>query len=175
MPIVRVVSVGVMQADVDAEIDLVVLRVPPTGVDDLVGICGGIDRAIGDAIINSIVTVIPEPVAKAVGPVSTAARVAHTGLRRRCSGWRWRWTVLIGERSIEHDDLIIERIVGLGMIENRFDRGAARIRRVQKRSHGLRRHIRVLGGCALNSQQKDAENKESTRVFQETCHDSNYP
>jgi hypothetical protein len=36
VPVIGIVSIRMMQADIDAEINLVVLRVPPTGVDDLV-------------------------------------------------------------------------------------------------------------------------------------------
>jgi hypothetical protein len=46
VPVIGIVSIRMMQADIDAEINLVVLRVPPTGVDDLVSVRGGKDGTI---------------------------------------------------------------------------------------------------------------------------------
>jgi len=50
-----------MQADVDAKVDLVILRVPPTGVNDLICIRRGVDRSIGDPIIDSVMTIVIHP------------------------------------------------------------------------------------------------------------------
>ena len=69
-----------MQADVNAEIDLVILRIPPAGIDDLVCIRRGVDGTIRDAIVHAIVTIIIDPIAEAVRPVSARARVADTRL-----------------------------------------------------------------------------------------------
>ena len=60
-------------------------RIDPVhaGVDDLVCICRGIDRPIGNAIIHSIVTVVIDPIAQAIGPVSSLPGITHTSLWRR--------------------------------------------------------------------------------------------
>jgi hypothetical protein len=46
MPIISVVAVRVVQTDVDTKVDLVILRVPPTGVNNLICIRRGIDGAV---------------------------------------------------------------------------------------------------------------------------------
>ena len=120
MPVIRVVAVGVMQADVNAEVDLVVLRVPPAGVDDLVCIGGGIDGAIRDAIIHAVVTIVIDPVAEAVGPVRTRARIADACLRRRRTrGWGRR-TILASPVAGICQDNVILRVIGRGMVEDGF-------------------------------------------------------
>ena len=61
VPVIGIVAVRVMQADVDAKVDLVILRVPPTGVNDLICIRRGVDRSIGDPIIDSVMTIVIHP------------------------------------------------------------------------------------------------------------------
>ena len=46
MTVIGVVSIGMMQTDINTKIDIVILWIPPAGIDDLVGICCGIDGAI---------------------------------------------------------------------------------------------------------------------------------
>jgi hypothetical protein len=121
-----------MQADINTEVDPVILRVPPTGVDDLVRIGGGIHGAIGDAVIHAVVTIIIDPVTEAVGPVRTRTRIANARLGRRCA-WRWRRrTVLARSISGVCQDNSILRVIGRGMVEDRFLRGAARIGRIEE-------------------------------------------
>jgi len=72
-----------MQADIDAKVDLMVLRVPPTGINDLVCICCGVYRPIGNAIVHAIMTIVIHPIAEAIRPIPTRTRVANTGLWRR--------------------------------------------------------------------------------------------
>ncbi len=133
MSVVCVVSIGMMQANVNAKIDFMILWIPPTRIDDLICICRGIYRPIRDAIVDTIVTIVPDPVAQTIRPISPTSRIANTGLWRRCSRRRGGWTVLIRHIACEYNDLIIECIVWRGMIENRFDRGRTRIGRIQKR------------------------------------------
>jgi hypothetical protein len=64
--IIGVVSIRVMQTDINTEVDFVILRIPPAGIDDLVRIRRGIDGTIRDAVVHAIVTVIIDPVAEAV-------------------------------------------------------------------------------------------------------------
>ena len=64
--VICVVAVGMMQADIDTEIDPVILRVPPASIDDLICVGGGVDGAIRDAIIDAIVTIVIDPITKAV-------------------------------------------------------------------------------------------------------------
>ena len=79
MTVISVVSIGMMQADINAEIDLVILRVPPARIDDLVCICRGINGTIGDAIIHAIVTIIIDPIAQAIRPVSALPALQTPG------------------------------------------------------------------------------------------------
>lgn len=44
--VIRIVAIGMMQADINAEIDLVILWIPPAGIDDLVRICRSIHRPV---------------------------------------------------------------------------------------------------------------------------------
>src|SRR5215212_563533 len=80
VPIVCVVTVGMMQADVNAQVHLMVLRVPPTGINDLVCVRRGIHRAVRDAVSHAIMPIVIYPVSKAMGPGSTRARRAGSGL-----------------------------------------------------------------------------------------------
>ena len=86
--IVCVVAIGVMQAHINAEIDLVILRIPPARVDDLVCICRRINRTIRNAIIHAIMTIIKHPIADAVRPISAAPYITNSGLWRRRAGRR---------------------------------------------------------------------------------------
>jgi len=120
VPVIRVIAIGVMQANVNAEIDPVVLRVPPTSVDDLICIGGGIHGAIGDAVIHPVVTIVIYPFAQAVGPIRARARIADTCLRRRrARRWRRR-AVLAGSIASVCQDNGILRVIRHGMVEDRF-------------------------------------------------------
>ncbi len=72
-----------MQADVNTKVDLVILWIPPTRVDDLVCIRRGVDGTIGNAKVYAIVTIVVHPVAEAVGPVSARANVTDPCAGRR--------------------------------------------------------------------------------------------
>ncbi len=146
-----------MQADVDTEIDAVILRVPPTGIDDLVCVRGGIDGAVGDAIIHAIVTIVVDPVTKAVGPVSARARVAYARLGRRRARRRWRGTILAGSLAGVCEDDIVLGVIRGGMVEDGFLRGAAGIGRVEE---GLDRRLqreRTLRRGAAHTEENAAE------------------
>jgi hypothetical protein len=120
MSIISVVSVRVMQADIDTKIDLVVLRIPPAGVNDLIGICRGVDGPVGNAIVNAIVTIVIHPGAQAIRPIRPCPGIANAWLRRRCT-WRCRGrTILARFVAAERNDTVIERVVGTRMIEDRF-------------------------------------------------------
>jgi len=67
-----------MQADINPKIDLVILRIPPACVDDLVCVCRGINGTICDAIIHAVMTVVRDPVAQTVRPVDALTRVTHS-------------------------------------------------------------------------------------------------
>jgi hypothetical protein len=56
------ISIGMMQADINAKIDLVILWVPPARVDDLVCVCSGVNGTVSDAIIHAIMAIIGDPV-----------------------------------------------------------------------------------------------------------------
>src|SRR6266498_311521 len=143
--VVGVVSIRMMQTNINAEIDLMILRIPPAGIDDLIGICRGVNRAIGNSVINTIVTVVPNPIAETVGPIATAARVTNSSLRRWRSWRRGRWTVLVRHIAFIHDDLIVECIVGRRVIENRFDRCGTRKRRIQKWGNNISGRVHIPG------------------------------
>lgn len=66
VPIVCIESIGMMQPNINAEADPVILRVYPASIDDLICIGGSIDRTIGDAVIYAVMTVVPDPIAKAI-------------------------------------------------------------------------------------------------------------
>ena len=120
MTIIGVIAVRMMQADVDAEIDLVILRIPPASVNDLICIRRGIDGPVGNAIVDAIVAIVIQPGAQAIRPIGSIAGVTYAVLWRRCPGRLRRRTILAGFIAAESDDPVIERIVGRGMIEDRF-------------------------------------------------------
>jgi hypothetical protein len=70
VPIIGVISIRVVQANVNAETDPVILWIPPACIHDLICIGRGIDGAIGDTKVYAIVAVIPDPITEAIGPVS---------------------------------------------------------------------------------------------------------
>jgi hypothetical protein len=109
-----------MQAYVDAQVDPVILWVPPTGVHDLVGVRGRIDGTIRDTIIHAVVPIVKHPIAEAVRPVAAAACITHTGLRRWRSRRRWNGAILIRDVARECEHAVVERVVGCGVIEDRF-------------------------------------------------------
>jgi hypothetical protein len=100
-----------MQTNVDAKVDLVILRIPPAGIYNLVCICCGIDGTICNTVIHSIMPIVKQPVTDAVRPISTSSYVTNAGLWWRCARRRWRRTVLVGDITGEGDHPIIESIV----------------------------------------------------------------
>jgi hypothetical protein len=118
--IVRVVAIGMMQPDVYAKIDPVILWVPPASVNDLVCIRRGIDGTIGYAEVHAVMAVVPDPAAKTVGPVPAAARVTYARLRRWRSRRRRHRTVLIRHVAGICNDAVISCVVRRGMIEDGF-------------------------------------------------------
>ena len=118
--IVCVVAVGMMQADINAKIDLVILRIPPARVDDLISIRRGVNRTIRDAIVHAIMTIIKHPITEAVRPVSSTSYITNSSLWRRRAGRRGRRTVLIRNVASERQHAIIKCVVGSGMIKDGF-------------------------------------------------------
>jgi hypothetical protein len=119
-----------VQADVNTEVDSVILRVPPAGIDDLVGIRRGVKGTVGDAIIYAVVAIVINPIAEAVRPVPARARVADAGPgRRRPRRWRRR-TVFACHIGCECQHHVIVGIVRRGMIEDRCLRSTAWIGRI---------------------------------------------
>ena len=118
--VIGVVAVGMMQADIDAEIDLVILRVPPTRVDDLIRICCGIHRAVGNAIVYAVVTIVIHPVTQAVRPIRPRPCITNARLRRRYPWRRRGGTIFARFVACEPNDSVIKSIVGGRMIEDRF-------------------------------------------------------
>jgi hypothetical protein len=55
-----------MQTDINAKIDIMILWIPPTRIDDLVCVCRGIYGAICNAVVHTVVTVISDPVGQTV-------------------------------------------------------------------------------------------------------------
>jgi len=119
-----------MEADIDTKTHRMILRIPPTGVYDLVRIGRGIDGAVRDAEVDSIMTVIVNPIAQSIGPVSARASIADPRMRWRCSGGRRGGTVFVRHISAVDYDSIVKRIVGAGVIEDRFLGGGARVGRI---------------------------------------------
>jgi hypothetical protein len=130
MPVICVIAVGVTQADINAKVDPMILWIPPAGIDDLIGIGRCIYRAIGDAIVDAVMTVIIDPIAQAVRPVSAAAGIAYSLLWWRCSGWLRGRTILVCHIAREGYNAVIKGIVWGGVIEDGFLRGCPRIRRI---------------------------------------------
>ncbi len=155
-----VIAVGMMQFDVDAEVGFVILRVVPAGIDHLVGVRGGVDGTVTDAVVYAVVAVVGNPVAEAVTPVNSVARVAHAGLRGRRAGRRRVGTGLVGGVSVEGDDAPIGvGVVGGGVVEDGDLRGRARVRGIEKGRNGLRRTGRGLSRGARG--QKSAEGESA--------------
>ena len=157
MPVIGIVSIGVVQADVDAEVNLVVLRVPPTGINNLVCICRSIDGAIRNAVIHAVMTIVIDPVTKAVRPVSARARVADASLGRRRSGRRRRRTILARSIPGVCKDNVILGVVGSGMVEDGFLRGAAGIRRIEERRDWCLQRERTFRRGAAHTEEEATE------------------
>jgi hypothetical protein len=110
--IIGIVSIGVMQADIDAEAGLVILWVPPTGVNDLICICRGIHRSVGYSIVYAVVTVIIQPGTQAIRPIGSRSRIANARLWRRCAARRRGRTIFARLIACEANNAVIKRIVG---------------------------------------------------------------
>jgi hypothetical protein len=168
--IIGAVSVRMMQADVNAKVNLVILRVPPTGVDDLVCIGGGVNGAIGNAVVHAIVTIVIDPVAEAVRPVAASARVADSGLGWRRAGWRRGRTIFTCSIPCVREDKIILCIVGRGMIEDRFLRGCAGIRRIEERRDLTLQRERTLHRGAAHTEEGSAEQEGCQCILKRMSH-----
>jgi hypothetical protein len=120
VPVVSVVAIGMMQADIDTKVDLVILRIPPTCINDLVRICRGIHGPVRNAIVNAIMTIVIHPGTQAIRPIRPGARIANTGLWRRYPWRRGRRTGLAGFVTGKPNDTIIKSIVRRGVVEDRF-------------------------------------------------------
>lgn len=163
--VIGIVAVGMMQANVDAKIDPVILRIPPAGIHDLVCIRSCIDGTIRDTIIHAVMAVVVYPATKAVGPVSAAAGIAYAGLRRRRSRWRRDRTILIRHIARKCNNAVVECIVGCGMIEDGFLGREPGIGRIQKRRNSLCRRRAAMFGCrAAHTEEKYAKNNGCENV-----------
>ena len=116
--IISVVAIVMMKANVNTKVDTVILWIPPASVHNLICICRGINWAIRDTIIHTIMTVIKDKGAQAIRPVTTAASITHSRLWRRRPWRRGRGTVLVCNIASKSNDAIIECIVWRGMIED---------------------------------------------------------
>jgi hypothetical protein len=164
--VIGVVAVRMMEADINPEIDLVILRVPPTRVDDLICICRGIDGTVRDAIIHAIMTVVIDPITKAVRPVSTLACIADPGLWWRCASRRRRRTIFARLVARVRKNDIVVGIVGRGMIEDGFLRGVARIRRIQKRRDRCLQRGQRFRRRAAHAEEKAAKQESCQCMFE---------
>ena len=129
MSVKSLVAVGVMQAHVDPQIGFVILRIHPARIQHLIGIRRGVNGTIAELIINAIVTVVPDPIAERIGPISTTS-ITYSSLRRRCACRRRRWAIFISFHAIESHNAIIKCIVWGGVVEDRALPRGARIRRI---------------------------------------------
>ena len=170
VPVIGVVAIGVMQADINAEVDFVVLRVPPAGIDDLVRICRRIHGTIRDPVVHAIVTIVIDPITKAVGPVSARAGVTYSRLWRRCT-WRWRRrTILARPVAGVRENNIVVGIVWSRMVEDGFLGGAAGIGRIEKwRDRSLQRERRSRRGAA-HTEEETAKQEGRQCIFEWTSH-----
>lgn len=120
MTIISIVTIRMMQTNVDAEVDLVILWIPPTRVDDLVRIRRGVNGTIRNAIIHTIVTIVVNPIAETVRPITSRSRVANAGLRWRGTGGRGGWTSLARLITRVGKNDIVVGVIGRGVIEDRL-------------------------------------------------------
>lgn len=161
-----------VQADINPKVDLMILRIPPSRIDDLVRVCRGVNGTIGDSVIHAIVTVVGDPIRQAVRPIDALARVTYACLRRRNAGGRRRRAKL--ERLIagKCQHTVIVGVVWRGVIEDRLLGGRAGIRRIQKRRDRLQGRDGPFRGGAARSQKDATENDRNQRVLlNETDHD----
>ena len=170
VPVIGVVPVRMMQADVDAKVDLVVLRIPPACINDLVGVGCRIHGTIGDAEIDAVMSIVIHPIAEAVGPVAAGAGVTYTLLGRRRSGRCRRRAIFVGHDTGVNDDAIIKCVVGGGMIEDRFLRGGTRKWGVKKWCHRLQWRISRPGRGATHGKEKTAKKDCCKKLPARSCH-----
>jgi hypothetical protein len=164
MSVIGGISIWMVQAYVNTKVDLMILRVPPACVDDLVRVCRGINGTVGNSIIDAIMTIIGNPVSETVGPVHPLARVADACLWRRYSGRcrrRTKFECLIAGKC-KH--ALIVCVVWCGMIEDRLLGGCARVRRVKKRRDRLCH--RRLGRGAAHTEEKPAKDDGFENVLE---------
>lgn len=110
--IISVIAIRMMQADVNTETDTVILWVPPAGIDDLVCIRRSVNGTIGDSIIHAVMSVVPDPTTKAVGPVTTTACITYARLRRWRSRRRRHRTIFVRYIAGVCNDAIVSCVVG---------------------------------------------------------------
>ena len=166
MSVIGVVSVGVVQANVNAEVYFVVLRVPPPGIDDLVRIRGGIDGAIGNAIVHTVVAIVVDPVSQAIGPIPSGAGITDTRLGRRRARRRGRGTILARLIPRIGKDNVVVGVVGCGMIENGFLRSRAGIGRIKKGSDCPLQREGTLHRGATQAEEETTKQESCQCLFQ---------
>ena len=169
MPIVGVVAVRVAQAYIDAEIDLVVLRIPPAGIDDLVCIGRRIDGTVRDPIVHTIVAVVIDPVPKTVGPVPALACVTNTRPRWRRARRRRGRTELAGRIAFISHDPVVKGVIGGGMIEDRFLRSRTWIGRVEERRDCLKKGFGRFRRGAAHAEAESAKDQCCKNVPERSC------
>jgi hypothetical protein len=138
MTVVSGIAIRMVQTDVNAKVDPMILGVPPARVDNLVRVCRGVNGTVGDSIIHAIVAIVRDPVSEAVGPVNPLTRVAYACLRRRHTGRRGRRAKFESLLAGKREHTVIVCIVWRGMIEDRLLGGCARIGRIQEWRDRLR-------------------------------------
>lgn len=165
VPVISIVAIGMVQTDIDAEIDLVILRVPPARIDDPVCIRRGIHGAIRDAIVHAVVTIVIDPIAEAIRPVCTCPRITHASARRRRAGRRGRGTILARLSACKRSDDVVVGVVGGGMIENGFLGSRSGIRRIKKRRDDLRRRDGTFRRGAAHTEEESTEQEGCEYAF----------
>ena len=120
VPVIRAVPIGMMQAHVNAQVDFVILRIPPTRINDLIRVGRGVDRAVRNTVIHAIVPIIVDPIAETVGPVAALPGIANSCLWWRCTSGRRGGAIFARLVASVGKDNIIVGVIGGGMIENGF-------------------------------------------------------
>jgi hypothetical protein len=165
MPIVRVVTVRMMQADIDTQVDLMVLRIPPTSINNLVSIRRGVHRAIGDAIVHAVVTIVVHPITEAVRPISALPGIAYAGLWRRDPRRRRDRAIFSGLIAGECKHNVVIGVVGRGMIEDGFLGGRAWVGRVKERRDRLLRREGMFHRGAAHAEEESTEQESCQNIL----------
>lgn len=163
--VIGVVAVRMVQTNVDTEVDLVILWVPPARVNDLICVGRGIHRAVGNPIVYAIVAIVINPIAQAVRPIGSGAGVTNPGLRRRRARRRGGRAILVGDIARVNNNAVVVGIVWSGVIEDGFLGSSARIRRIKKRRDRLLRRVRVFRRGATHAEEESAEQNNCQNTF----------